>query len=104
MQNYQLYRSNVLLGGQMKYDLIVDSNGQDLIVSDFHITPISKSVNFNKYSKDSLLNYSHKENISRFYKTISGSFFNDCADPLLTGLHPLVTDNVMDLHNGELEI
>lgn len=104
MQNYQLYRSNVLLGGQMKYDLIVDSNGQDLIVSDFHITPISKSVNFNKYSKDSLLNYSHKENISRFYKTISGSFFNDCADPLLTGLHPLVTDNVMDLHNGEFEM
>lgn len=104
MQNYQLYRSNVLLGGQMKYDLIVDSNGQDLIVSDFHITPISKSVNFNKYSKDSLLNYSHKENISRFYKTISGSFFNDCADPLLTGLHPLVTDNIIDLHNGEFEM
>ena len=76
-QNYQLCRTNVFLGGQMKYDLIVGRNNEDLIVKDFHITPISKSCPFNIHIQDNLLKYTHQENISRYYKQISGSFYKD---------------------------
>ena len=33
-ENFQLYRTNILLGGNMKYDLILDDNGEDLYVKD----------------------------------------------------------------------
>ena len=91
MQNFQLYRTNVLLGGQMKYDIILGSDNDELVVKDFHITPISKSTPYNKYSQDSLLNYTHQENVRNFYKKTSGSFYKDFADPLLTSDWPLPT-------------
>jgi hypothetical protein len=77
MNNYQLYHTNILLGGQMKWDLILDLSNNDLVVSDFHLTPISNNVPYNKYSKDQLLNYKHEENVSRFYKKISGHFYKE---------------------------
>ena len=89
MHNFQLYRTNVLLGGQMKYDIVLGSNNDELIVKDFHITPISKSVPYNKYSQDSLLNYTHQENIRSFYKKTTGSFYKDFMDPLLESDWPL---------------
>jgi hypothetical protein len=61
----------------MKYDLIVDRYDGDLVVSDFHISPISKSCPFNIHVQDNLLKYSHQENIAKYYKQISGSFYKD---------------------------
>ena len=92
MLNYQLYRTNVLLGGQMKYDLILKSASTELVVDDFHITPISNKVPYNKYIKDNLLNYSHNDNISRYYKAVSGSFYKDFVDTELTDLYPLISE------------
>jgi hypothetical protein len=89
MANYQLYRSNVYLGGQMKYDIVLGKDGNKLIVKDFHITPISSKSPNNKYAKDYLLNYKHHENIAKFYKKNSGSFYNDFANPSLTNPWPL---------------
>lgn len=89
MTNYQLYRTNVLLGGQMKYDIIIDNKKGNLFVNDFHITPISRAVSYNKYIVDNLMNYSHQENIKRFYHTISSSFYKDYTNPQLTSLYPL---------------
>lgn len=89
MANYQLYRSNVYLGGQMKYDIILGKEGNKLIVKDFHITPISSKSPNNKYAKDYLLNYKHHENIAKFYKKNSGSFYNDFVNPSLTNPWPL---------------
>ena len=67
MENFQLFRTNILLGGQMKWDLILDSQEDVLIVSDFHLSPISLSSPYNRYSDESLLNYSHSDNIKKFY-------------------------------------
>lgn len=89
MANYQLYRSNVYLGGQMKYDIILEKDGNKLIAKDFHITPISSKSPNNKYAKDYLLNYKHHENIAKFYKKNSGSFYNDFVDPSLINPWPL---------------
>lgn len=89
MANYQLYRSNVYLGGQMKYDIVLGKEGNKLIVKDFHITPISSKSPNNKYAKDYLLNYKHHENIAKFYKKNSGSFYNDFVDPSLINPWPL---------------
>lgn len=87
MVNYQLQKTNVLLGGQMKYDLIV--SGDNIV--DIYITPISESVPFNKYIKQNLLNYSHKENIKKYYTEISSSFYKDFLHPNLASIYPLAT-------------
>lgn len=85
MENYQLYRTNVLLGGQMQYDLILNHEN----ITDFHISPISDKVAYNHHIVDNLLNNSHQENIKEFYKKTSSFFYKDFADPQLTSLYPL---------------
>ena len=88
MTNYQLKRTNVLLGGQMKYDFIIN----DGKICDFHITPISNHVPFNRYIKEDLLTSPHGENIKLFHSKTSSSFYKDFTDPLLTSLYPLPSD------------
>lgn len=107
MQNFQLYRSNVLLGGQMKYDLVVNSikSTNKLYINEFHITPISNRAPYNKYvDENDLLNYTHQENISRYYKKFSGSFYNDYTDPRLTSLHPLTDKDKCKRYNDTYEM
>lgn len=92
MNNYQLYRTNVLLGGQMKYDLILsqnDNNNHNIDIKDIHITPISNNAPYNKYIDDDVLNYNHIENIKTFYKKTSGSFYKTFINPALNNLYPL---------------
>ena len=55
MNNYQLYRTNVLLGGQMKWDLIIDSSQNTLYVSDFHLSPISNNTPYTYKSDEYLI-------------------------------------------------
>ena len=86
MENFQLYSTNILLGGNMKYDLILDSNGS---VSDFHITPISDKLPYNKYSDDDLMNFPHYENIRKYYGEIQGQFYKEYIDPQLSHDWPI---------------
>lgn len=72
MDNFQLYRTNVLLGGQLKWDLVLDSIGSNLIVKDFHLSPICGDVPYNRYSQETLINYPHQENIKKYYNSVSG--------------------------------
>jgi hypothetical protein len=106
MNNYQLYHTNILLGGQMKWDLILDLSNNDLVVSDFHLTPISNNVPYNKYSKDQLLNYKHEENVSRFYKKISGHFYKEMIDSKLSSEWPIIkdSDKFQDTHDSQYEM
>lgn len=109
MVNYQLYHTNVLLSGQMKYDIVLESAGQDLVASDFHITPISSSVPYNKMVKENLLKYTHQDNISAFYKKISGHFFNVYGDSKLQGDYPIIVKldqekNLIDTHDSTYEM
>ena len=111
MDNYQLYRTNVKLGGQMKMDLIVspfnsgDANDTDLIVTDFHLSPISSYIPFNKLVNDYSLNYNHSDNITMFYKKISSNFYNCKINPLYTNEFPIVSDDVnLDIHDSTYEM
>lgn len=92
MNNYQLYRTSPLLGGQMKWDIIVDSDASDLYVSDFHITPISEQISYNRYSYDTLLNYSHQYNIKKYYEKVSGSFYQNITEPQLNHNWPIISN------------
>ena len=85
MHNYQLKRTNVLLGGQMKYDLIINNRTTDNV----YITPISSSVPYNRLEKSDLLNYPHQENIKKFYADTANSFYKSFINPLLESIYPL---------------
>lgn len=111
MENYQLYRTNVKLGGQMKMDLIVspfdggNANDTDLIVTDFHLSPISPYVPFNKLVNDYSLNYNHSDNITMFYKKISSNFYNCKVNPLYTNEFPIVSNKAnLDIHDSTYEM
>lgn len=87
-QSYQLYRTNTLLGGQMKYDLIVDEN---CTVNNIHITPVVDNVTpYNRYVEDNLLNYTNQENIKKFYTQTQGNFYRTYVDTTISGDYPII--------------
>lgn len=88
MKNYKLYSTNLLLGGNMKYDLILNKN----TINDIHITPLAELTSYNKYIDENLLNYTHQENLSRYYKNNIDSFYEDGIDPLLKSNWPIKSD------------
>lgn len=104
MVNYQLYRTNVLLGGQMKWDLVLDDVNDQLVIKDFHLTPISRNVPFNKRSDETLINYSHQENVKRYYHDISDSFFLEYGNPELHSPYPLISNTEKDTHDDTFEM
>ena len=96
MNNYQLYRTNILLGGQMKYDLVADLVDGDMIINDIHITPISDNLPYNKLSDENLLNYDNQENIKNFYTGNLGYFFDTFIPAKLTNDQPLINTDVFE--------
>lgn len=113
MPNYQLYRTNIKLGGQMKWDIILRSNNNELVVDDFHLTPVSDNTPYNRFTKENLLNHNHLYNIKSYYSKLEGSFYKDYADPNITSLEPLIVDEnygsykthstIIDDHDSTLE-
>lgn len=93
MNSYRLHRTNILLGGQMKYDLII---GDNMTINDIHITPVVDIAPYNRYTDDNLLNYSHQENIKRFYQQTQGSFYNTFVDTKITSDYPMVPGSDTD--------
>lgn len=92
MENLQLYSTNILLGGNMKYDLVIENKDNELVVNNFHITPISEKLPYN-VNLDDILNYDHQNNISSYYKSIQGYFYEDFVDSQLKSYWPIVTDD-----------
>lgn len=90
MKNYQLYKTNVLLSGQLSWDIIIDNYNGGLYVKDFHITPVSNYVPYNKYSDDEIINYEHRYNIKDFYKKISGYFYSTPVNHLMNNDWPII--------------
>jgi hypothetical protein len=111
MPNYQLYRTNIKLGGQMKWDIILRTNNNVLVVDDFHLTPVSDNTPYNRFTKENLLNNNHLYNIKSYYSKLEGSFYKDYADPKITSLEPLIVDEnygdkiseIIDDHDSTLE-
>lgn len=104
MVNYQLYHTNPKLSGQVKWDLIISKNNNKLVVDDFHLSPISDKVPYNYFSNESLLNYSHQENVSRLYKQISGYFYQEMVDYFFTDPWPIISDDNKDTHFNTYEM
>lgn len=91
MNNYQLYSTNVLLSGQLKWDLILESTYNGLYVNKFNISPISNNIAFEYEINDDILNYSHQENIRTFYKKTEGTFFGKYLEDNFKSNYPLIS-------------
>lgn len=90
MDNFQLYRTNLYLGGQMKWDLVVDSTSTELYVSDFHLTPISNNIPYTYKSDENLLKNKHQDNVKAYYKNIEGYFYNEGLDSEFCHNYPVI--------------
>ena len=77
MENFQLYRTNPLLSGQLKWDIVVESLQGNLYVSDFHLTPISENVSHTYKSDEYLVKNSHQDNVKEYYRTHKGEFYSN---------------------------
>ena len=93
MQNYQLYNTNILLGGQQKWDIVLESDGS-LYIKDFHITPVSDNISYNRKVNENLMNYSHQENLKHYYKNISSDFYNIGLDYEFNHMFPIMSDKL----------
>lgn len=90
MENFQLYRTNILLGGQMKWDLILDNSTNGLMVTDLHLTPISSNIPYTYQSDEQLMNNSHEDNVKSYYKYMAGSFYADGMNPEFNHNYPII--------------
>lgn len=100
MKNYQLYRTNPKLGGQVAWNLILEDNGGKLYVKQFDLTPISPYVNFKYGQNEDILNYTHQENLRSLYKEIKGQFYDSCINPQLKTVYPLIDDAIPTRDNS----
>ena len=92
MNNYQLYRTNPKLGGQVAWNIVLDGTGGELKVRDFSLAPYSPYAKF-AYNEDrDWLRYSHQENVSHLYGLTKGTFYDPCIDSRLTGCYPLLDE------------
>ena len=77
MNNIQLYKTNLFLGGQLKLDMIIDNNSNSLYVSNMYLSPISNNIPYIYKSDENLLKNKHQDNVKRFFNTIQGHFYNE---------------------------
>jgi hypothetical protein len=75
----------------MKLDIILNNASNMLYVDDFHLSPISNNIPYTYYSNDNLLNYSHKDNVKKYFQSIEGYFYNEGLDTNFTHNWPIVT-------------
>lgn len=90
MENFQLYRTNLFLGGQMKWDIIISSNNSSLLVSDFHLSPISNNIPYVHKTDEQLLNNTHQDNVKLYYNSIKGNFYNEGLDSIFNHNWPIL--------------
>ena len=104
--NYQLYRTNVLLGGQLKWDIVIDRDINSLYISAFHMTPISNNLSFKAI--DAKLT-DHQTNLKTYFENNSKIFYDDglssqfkdnvAHQPIITynDRHPVIYSNTYDM-------
>lgn len=94
MNNYQLYRTNAKLGGQVAWNLVLeDTASGKLTVKYFDLTPISPNVNYRYGQNRDCVRYSHQENLRTLYKEIKGQFYDAVIDPRLTTIYPILDED-----------
>ena len=96
--NAQLLRTNTLIGGQVKWDLIVEPFREGLVVSGFYLSPVSPYIPFNRHMREDLLNYGHSYNLRHYFQKVKGYFWSAEEDPSLKGPWPYITSTPVDSH------
>lgn len=91
MNNFQLYRTNPLLSGQLKWDLVLDTFDNDLCVSDFHLSPISHNIPSIYKPDEYLIKNSHQDNVKAFYFANKGHFYSEGLDYYFHGNWPVLS-------------
>ncbi len=99
MTNYQLYSTNIFLSGQMKWDLVLSLFDDDIMINDFHLTPVNSNIPYNSMTEEQLLNYSHKENIIKFHKQIEGYFYDKYIPSELKHNWPIISEKPIKSHD-----
>ena len=93
MNNFQLYRTNVLLGGQIKWDVILNSSSSQLYVENFNLSPISDNVIYSYDTIHNPLNNSHQDNVKIFYYSLRDTFYNEALDVKYSSNWPILVDD-----------
>lgn len=94
MNNFQLYRTNIFLSGQMKWDVILDSTSSQLCVSYFNLSPISDNIIYSYNTLHNPLNNTHQDNVKTYYNSLRSNFYNEALDTKYLSNWPiLVSDN-----------
>lgn len=101
-ENFQLMRTNILLGGQMKLDLILSSYNNELKIDDIGLSPLSKNIPYNKKMQRNMFNYLHQENIKTFFNEIKGYFYDYGLDSQLTHNWPVLSKNIKPYNDYEI--
>lgn len=101
--NLQLLRTNVLLSGQIKWNINITQYNGKLIVSHFNLTPLSDNIPFNYSNDTNILNYDHQYNIKKLWSEIKGYFWNSNENLNLKSSWPIITEEPIDSHFGDFE-
>ena len=91
MNNYQLYKTNVKLGGQLKWNICVSSMGSQMHINDFYLSPINDTIHFDK--QENSLNYTHQENIVNLYNSNRSVFFDTKIDSEFITKYPIIIND-----------
>lgn len=91
MNNYQLYKTNVKLGGQLKWNICVSSIGTQMYINDFYLSPINDTIHFNK--QENSLNHTHQENIVNLYNSNRSVFFDTKIDSEFITKYPIIIND-----------
>ena len=89
MNNYQLYRTNVSLSGQLKWDIILSNDQNTLFISDFNLSPISDNCTYDMLTHN-ILNNNHQDNVRMYYSQNKGNFYSSLVDANFTHNYPLI--------------
>lgn len=108
MDNCQLYRTNVLLGGQLQWNISIKDNDGKLYVNDFYLSPIHDDIKYNKQQYP--LNCDHQNNVRLFYNDIKDNFYKPVIDSKHTIWEPIYCTNsskpktIEDIHPNTYEM
>ena len=80
MENFQLYRTNLSLSGQLKWVLVIENANNHLYINKFNLTPISDNIAYTYKTDDTILNHTHFDNLKSYYKKLEGHFYAEGLD------------------------
>lgn len=94
MHNYQLYRTNPRLSGQLKWNIIVNEWDNELYVKNMFISPIADLSHRVVSTSEYTMRESHAENIVAFSEYMKGSFYSIAANRIIDTSRPVISNSI----------